>query len=100
MVSQTIGDCMTELKGSNEQSDLVIKKYANRKFYDTESSCYVSLTEIQDIVRNGRSIRVIDNVDKNDITKKTLAASLSESISKSESFSLNDIISLIKKSKL
>lgn len=88
---------MNESKGTNEQSDLVIKKYANRKFYDTESSHYVTLAEIQAAVKNGRVIRVIDNVTKKDITNKTLLMSLVETEGEREDLSTLDVMALVKK---
>ena len=46
----------------------IIKRYQNRKLYDTHQSCYVTLEEIAQIVREGNEIQVIDNKTKNDIT--------------------------------
>lgn len=45
-----------------------IKRYQNRKLYDTHQSCYVTLEEIAQIIREGNEIQVIDNKTKNDIT--------------------------------
>lgn len=45
-----------------------IKRYQNRKLYDTFQSCYVTLEEIAQIIREGNEIQVIDNKTKNDIT--------------------------------
>ena len=49
----------------------IIKRYQNRKLYDTHQSCYVTLEEIAQIVREGHEIQVIDNKTKNDITYTT-----------------------------
>ncbi len=49
----------------------IIKRYQNRKLYDTCQSCYVTLEEIAQIVRDGNEIKVIDNKTKNDITYST-----------------------------
>ena len=46
----------------------VLKKYANRRLYDTEKSAYVTLTEVADMVRNGRQVRVLDAKTKEDVT--------------------------------
>lgn len=46
----------------------IIKRYQNRKLYDTHQSCYVTLEEIAQIIREGNEIQVIDNKTKNDIT--------------------------------
>ncbi|MBF0359617.1 MAG: polyhydroxyalkanoate synthesis regulator DNA-binding domain-containing protein [Oligoflexia bacterium] len=49
----------------------IIKRYQNRKLYDTYQSCYVTLEEISQIIREGNEIQVIDNKTKNDITYMT-----------------------------
>jgi polyhydroxyalkanoate synthesis repressor PhaR len=49
----------------------IIKRYQNRKLYDTFQSCYVTLEEIAQIIREGHEIQVIDNKSKNDITYMT-----------------------------
>lgn len=50
----------------------IIKKYDNRKLYDTESSKTVTLKDIAEIIRQGIEIKVVDNSDK-DITNKVMA---------------------------
>jgi polyhydroxyalkanoate synthesis repressor PhaR len=51
----------------------IIKRYSNRKLYDTERSTYITLEEIRDMVRDGEDIRIIDNSTKEDLTNVTLA---------------------------
>lgn len=51
----------------------IIKRYQNRKLYDTTDSCYVTLEEIAELVRSGEDVRVIDNRNKDDLTRVTLA---------------------------
>jgi polyhydroxyalkanoate synthesis repressor PhaR len=51
----------------------VIKRYANRKLYDTRDSRYVTLDRIAELVRGGEEVKVIDNGSKADLTKVTLA---------------------------
>jgi len=46
----------------------IIKRYQNRKLYDTCQSSYVTLEEIAQIIREGNEIKVIDNKSKEDIT--------------------------------
>ena len=48
-----------------------IKRYQNRKLYDTHQSCDVTLEEIAQTIREGHEIQVIDNKTKNDITYTT-----------------------------
>ena len=50
----------------------VIKKYGNRKLYDTERSSYVVLKDIEKMIRNKEEIQIIDNETQNDITTSTL----------------------------
>jgi polyhydroxyalkanoate synthesis repressor PhaR len=50
-----------------------IKRYENRKLYDTVAKRYISLEEIADLVRAGEEIVVTDNVTGADLTTETLA---------------------------
>ncbi len=59
------------------EGNRVIKKYANRKLYDTQQSCYITLDEIAELIRTGQDITVVDNKSKEDITYKTLIQLLS-----------------------
>lgn len=63
----------------------VIKRYQNRKLYDTHQSCYVTLEEISQMIKNGDDLRVIDNKSKNDITQATLTQLLYETERKTTS---------------
>lgn len=74
----------------------VIKKYANRKFYDTETSSYVTLGQIQDAVKAGFEVVVVDNVSKRDITARTLLMSLVETEGEREDLSAAQVVELIK----
>ena len=47
---------------------LVVKKYANRRLYDTEKSRYVTLSELADSIKRGRKIEVLDAKTKEDVT--------------------------------
>ncbi len=51
----------------------VIKRYSNRKLYDTKDSRYVTLLQIAEMVRNGEEVQIIDNNTKEDLTEVTLA---------------------------
>ena len=53
-------------------AERVIRKYANRKFYDLGSRSYVSLKTIAQLVRDGVEIQVVDQVDGSDITDAVL----------------------------
>jgi polyhydroxyalkanoate synthesis repressor PhaR len=49
-----------------------IKRYNNRKLYDTEASEYVSLSDIAELVRSGETVKVVDNATEEDLTAQTL----------------------------
>src|ERR1700748_2750580 len=51
---------------------IVIKKYANRRLYDTSSSRYINLEDIAALVRNGKEVQVIDAASGEDLTRVTL----------------------------
>ena len=51
---------------------VVIKKYANRRLYDTESSTYITLDRLAQMVREGREFEVVDAKSGEDITRQVL----------------------------
>jgi polyhydroxyalkanoate synthesis repressor PhaR len=50
----------------------IIKRYENRKLYDTESRKYVSLEEIASLIREGIDVKVVENATNTDITAQSL----------------------------
>ena len=52
---------------------LVIKRYPNRKLYDTEAKKYVTLGGVAELIRAGEEVQVIDYVSEEDLTALTLA---------------------------
>jgi polyhydroxyalkanoate synthesis repressor PhaR len=50
----------------------VIKRYSNRKLYDMQESRYVTLEEIEEMIRGGREISVVDAATGEDLTSVTL----------------------------
>jgi len=51
----------------------LIKKYANRKLYDTQTSHYITLEGIADLVRDGHTIQVVDRDSGQDLTQVILS---------------------------
>jgi polyhydroxyalkanoate synthesis repressor PhaR len=51
----------------------IVKRYSNRKLYDTKDSRYVTLLQIAEMVRTGEEVQIIDNNSKQDLTEVTLA---------------------------
>ena len=57
---------------------IVIKKYANRRLYDTSGSRYINLEDIAALVRNGKDLQVIDAKTGEDLTRVTLTQIITE----------------------
>ena len=74
----------------------VIKRYANRKLYDTQRSRYVTLDQIADMIRTGQDVKIVDNNSKEDLTSITLAQIIFEQEKKQRTFlplgAMKDII--------
>ena len=66
--------------GDNQGTRRVIKRYSNRKLYDTRDSRYVTLLQIAEMVRRGEDVQIIDNTTKEDKTEVTLALAISEEL--------------------
>src|SRR5262249_50551461 len=64
----------------------VIKRYANRKLYDTQRSRYVTLDQIAEMIRSGEEVSIVDNNSKEDLTSVTLAQIIFEEEKKQKSF--------------
>jgi polyhydroxyalkanoate synthesis repressor PhaR len=58
----------------------VIKRYSNRKLYDTKDSRYVTLLQIAEMIRANEDVQIIDNATKEDKTDVTLALIISEEL--------------------
>lgn len=61
-----------------------IRRYANRKMYDVEKSCYVSLADLAEIIRQGDSIRVTDKTGEKDFTAQILRQIILEQSKKAD----------------
>lgn len=83
---------------SPEKQPKVIKRYANRKLYDTERSCYVTLEEIAQMIKEGDEVQVVDNKTKDDLTAVTLAQIIVEEEKKVSRMPLKLLRSIIQSS--
>jgi polyhydroxyalkanoate synthesis repressor PhaR len=61
-----------------KSSPVVIKKYGNRRLYDTAGSCYVNLDDIAQLVREGKDVKVVDAKTGQDLTRVTLTQIITE----------------------
>ena len=62
-----------EQAGGPSKEPKVIKRYTNRKLYDTVESRYVTLDEIALMIKEGVEVQIVDNRTKEDLTSVTLA---------------------------
>lgn len=80
-----------------ENKPTVIKRYQNRKLYDTRNSTYVTLEEIAKMIRDGEEIQIIDNRTKEDLTELTMTQIIFELGKKrSPLIPLEALVSIIK----
>ncbi len=73
----------------------VVKRYANRKLYDTQRSRYVTLEQIADMIRGGEDVKIIDNTTKEDLTSVTLAQIIFEEEKKQSFLPLSALRNII-----
>ena len=74
----------------------VIKRYTNRKLYDTVESRYVTLDEIAEMVKQGVEVKIIDNRSKEDLTSVTLAQIVFEEEKKKSQMPLDVLREIIR----
>jgi polyhydroxyalkanoate synthesis repressor PhaR len=59
-------------------SERLIKKYPNRRLYDTHLSRYITLNDVQALIREGTDIRVMDSQSGEDLTRNVLIQIITE----------------------
>lgn len=72
-------------------SERLIRRYANRKMYDVESSHYVSLSDLAEMIRAGESIRVTNKNGDKDYTAKVLQQIILDQTRESEKASVSTL---------
>jgi polyhydroxyalkanoate synthesis repressor PhaR len=88
------------MAGKRDSADgfIIIKKYANRRLYDTSRSTYITLDDLAAMVRDGREFRVVDARSDDDITHNVLTQIIMETEQKGQTLLpvsfLRDIISM------
>jgi polyhydroxyalkanoate synthesis repressor PhaR len=65
---------------------LRLKKYTNRRLYDTEKSAYVTLSQVAEMIKQGREVEVIDAETKADVTAFILTQIVLEEAKKKTAF--------------
>ena len=74
----------------------IIKRYTNRKLYDTVESRYVTLDEIAEMIKQGAEVKIIDNRTKDDLTSVTLAQIIFEEEKKKNQMPLSVLREIIR----
>ena len=78
------------------EKPLLIKRYASRRLYNTETSDYVTLEDISGFIRSGREVMIIDLKSGDDLTRQYLLQIVAENESKGQSVLptnvLNDLV--------
>jgi polyhydroxyalkanoate synthesis repressor PhaR len=73
----------------------IVKRYANRKLYDTQRSRYVTLEQIADMIRSGEDVKIVDNNSKEDLTAITLTQIIFEEEKKQSFLPLSALRNII-----
>ncbi|MGA9432676.1 MAG: polyhydroxyalkanoate synthesis repressor PhaR [Roseobacter sp.] len=81
---------------AENQTPLLIKRYASRRLYNTETSDYVTLEDIAGFIREGREVQIIDLKSGDDLTRQYLLQIIAEHESRGENVLpvdvLNDLV--------
>ena len=71
-------------KNEDEAALVVIRRYGNRRLYDTQASCYVNLHDVRALIRDGKRIRVLDAKTEEDVTRRVLTQIVLETAEEDE----------------
>ncbi|MFA3916081.1 polyhydroxyalkanoate synthesis repressor PhaR [Ruegeria hyattellae] len=81
---------------AEQEKPLLIKRYASRRLYNTETSDYVTLEDIAGFIRDGREVQIVDLKSGDDLTRQYLLQIIAEHESRGENVLpvnvLNDLV--------
>lgn len=77
---------------ANTSQPLLIKRYASRRLYNTETSDYVTLEDIATFIREGREVQIVDLKSGDDLTRQYLLQIIAEHESRGESVLPVDVL--------
>lgn len=77
---------------ADEDSPLLIKRYASRRLYNTETSDYVTLEDIAAFIRDGREVQIVDLKTGDDLTRQYLLQIIAEHESRGENVLPVDVL--------
>ena len=81
-----------EFTVKNKSNPLLIKRYASRRLYNTETSDYVTLDDIAGFIRSGRNVQIIDLKSGDDLTRQYLLQIIAEHESRGENVLPIDVL--------
>ena len=84
--------CVGETGLSNKKKALLIKRYASRRLYNTETSDYVTLEDIARFIHDGRDVQILDLKSGDDLTRQYLLQIIAEHESRGESVLPIDVL--------
>lgn len=76
----------------DKTSPLLIKRYASRRLYNTETSDYVTLEDIAGFIRNGRQVKIVDLKTGDDLTRQYLLQIIAEHEGRGENVLPTDVL--------
>lgn len=77
---------------ADKSQPLLIKRYASRRLYNTETSDYVTLEDIASFIRDGRDVQIVDLKSGDDLTRQYLLQIIAEHESRGESVLPVDVL--------
>lgn len=77
---------------AEDAKPLLIKRYASRRLYNTETSDYVTLEDIASFIRDGRAVQIVDLKSGDDLTRQYLLQIIAEHESRGESVLPVDVL--------
>jgi polyhydroxyalkanoate synthesis repressor PhaR len=86
----------TEITQPTSGPPRTIKRYPNRKLYDTSQSCYITLRTLSDLIRTGEEIQVVDYLTGADITHEILLQIIRTDEKKWKLFPISSLVALIR----
>ena len=72
---------------------LIIKKYSNRRLYNTEKSCYITIADVRDLVLKNVDFTVVDANTNEDLTRSTLLQIILEQENSGDAMFTTEILS-------
>ncbi len=87
--------CVISRKGTRMSRKITLRKYPNRRLYDTENSTYVNLRDVETLIKQGRQVEVVDVKTNEDVTAFILTQIIMEQVKKNNEMLPSSLLHLI-----